>query len=101
MANSTKSELAKLGDSQVISHPQPATSIGLNIPTKLTRENFLLWKTQLFLLLNCYDLAHILMQEPPIPTKLDTQGEITVNPTYQAWWRQDQQVFSLIVSSLS
>ena len=41
------------------------------------------------------------MQHPPISTQLDDHGGISVNPTYQAWWRQDQQVLSLIVTSLS
>ena len=78
-----------------------AHSVGLHVPIKLTRENFLLWKTQIFPLLNYHDLAHILTQDPPISTQLDDHGGITVNPTYQTWWRQDQQVLSLIVTSLS
>ena len=51
-------------------------------------------------MLNYNDLAHILTQHPPISTQFDDQGGITINPAYQAWWRQDQQVLSLIVTSL-
>ena len=76
-------------------------SVGLHVPIKLTRDNFLLSKTQIFPLLNFHDLAHILTQDPPISTQTSDQGGIAVNPEYQAWWRQDQQVLSLIVSSLS
>ena len=76
-------------------------SVGFHVPIKLMRDNFLLWNAQIFPLLNYHDLAHILTQDPPISTQLDDQGGITVNPTYQAWWRQDQQVLSLIVTSLS
>ena len=76
-------------------------SVGFHIPIKLTRDNFLLWKTQIFPWLNYHDLAHILMQDPPISTQLDDHGGITVNLAYQSWWRQDQQVLSLIVTSLS
>ena len=43
-----------------------------------------------------HDLARILTQDPPISTQFDDQGGITVNPEYQ-----DQQVLSLIVTSLS
>ena len=78
-----------------------AHTVGPHVPIKLTRENFLLWKTQIFPLLNYHDLAHILTQDPPISTQLDDHGGITVNPAYQTWHRQDQQVLSLIVTSLS
>ena len=78
-----------------------AHSVGLHVPIKLTRENFLLWKTQIFPLLDYHDLAHILTQDPPISTQLDDQSGITVTSTYQTWWRQDQHVLSLIVTSLS
>ena len=76
-------------------------SVGFHIPIKLTRDNFLLWKTQIFPWLNYHDLGHILTQDPPISTQLDDHGGITVNPAYQSWWHQDQQVLSLIVTSLS
>ena len=75
--------------------------VGFHVPIKLTRDNFLLWKTQIYPLLNYHDLAHILTQDPPISTQLADQGRITVNPAYQAWCCQDQQVLSLIVTSLS
>ena len=75
--------------------------MGLHVPIKLKRDNFLLWKTQLFLPLDCHDLAHILTQDLPISTHLDIKGGIFVNSAYQTWWRQDQQVLSLIVTSLS
>ena len=84
-----------------ISHSTAPHSIGLHVPIKLTRDNFLLWKTQLFPLLNYQDLAHILMQDPPISTQIVDHGGIIVNTTYPTWWRQDQQVLSLIVTSLS
>ena len=97
------SEIAKFEESKAI-NIAPAggpPSIELHVPIKLTRENFLLWKTQIFPLLNYHDLAHILTQDPRISTQLDDQGGITVNPAYQVWWCQDQQVLSLIVTFLS
>ena len=65
------------------------------------RENFLLWKTQLFPILNCNDLAQLLTQDPPAPTATSSADETIINPAYQAWKNQDQQVLSILVSSLS
>ena len=103
MASTSSADEQQREEERAVILPMPTTPhlTGFHLPIKLTRENFLLWKTQLLPLLNCYDLAHILTQEPPISTQLDSQGKISVNPTYQAWWRQDQQVLTLIVSSLS
>ena len=106
------SEIMKSEVNKAIIAPQLNTphSVGLHVPLKLTRENFLLWKTQLFPLLNCHGLAHVLTQDPPPPpppppppisSHLDDRGEIVVSTAYQTWWLQDQQVLSLIVSSLS
>ena len=64
--------------------------VGLHMPIKLMRDNFLLWKTQLFPLLNSHDLAYILTQDLLISTHLDDRGGIVVNTAYQTWWRQDQ-----------
>ena len=99
----SSSEIAKSEESKAITIAPDGGphSIGLHVPIKLMRENFLLWKTQIFPLLNYHDLAHILTQDPPISSQLDNQGRITINPAYQVWWRQDQHVLSLIVTSLS
>ena len=75
--------------------------MGLSVPIKLTRENFLLWKTQLFPVLNCNDLAQLLTQDPPTLTATSSADETIINPAYQAWKKQDQQVLSILVSSLS
>ena len=81
--------------------PSTGSTIGLNIPIKLTRENFLLWKRQLFPILNCNDLAHILTQDPPVPAGTNSADNMIENPVYQVWRKKDQQVLSLLVSSLS
>ena len=96
-------EVTKPEGNKVIAIPHSTTPhpVGFHVPIKLTRENFLLWKTQLFPLLNYHDLAHILTQDPLISTQIADHGGITVNTAYQTWWRQDQQVLSLVVSSLS
>ena len=102
MANSPFEIMKDERSKAITISPTIAThTVGLHVPIKLTRENFLLWKTQIFPLLNYHDLAHILTQDPSISTQLDDHGGITVNPAYQTLWRQDQQVLSLIVTSLS
>ena len=94
----TKSEENK---AIAIPHSTAPHLVGFHVPIKLTRENFPLWKTQLFPLLNYHDPAHILMQDLPISTQIADHDGITVNAAYQTWWHQDQQVLSLIVTSLS
>ena len=81
--------------------PSTRSTIGLNVPIKLTRNNFLLWKMQLLPILNCNDLAYILTQDPPISTAATSADNMTENPVYQAWRKKDQQILSILVSSLS
>ena len=52
-------------------------------------------------MLNCNDLAHILTQDPLVLTVKNLVGEIIVNHAYQVLWKQDHQVLSLLVLSLS
>ena len=100
MANSTSTTtIISHGDNSVLSATN--STMGLNVPIKLMRENFLLWKTQLFLVMNCNDLAHILTQDPPISMEKNLANETIVNSAYQVWRKQDQQVLSLLVSLLS
>ena len=104
MADSSSfSEVTKSEENKAIIVPQPTTphSVGLHVPIKLTRDNFLPWKTQLFPLLNYHNLAHILTQDLPISTQHDDQGGIVVNIAHQTWWHQDQHVLSLIITSIS
>ena len=81
MANETLSTaIACPGVNNVF--PSTGSTIGLNVPIKLTRDNFLLWKTQLFPILNCNDLAYILTQDPPILTAANSANNVTENPVY-------------------
>ena len=54
---------------------------GLTISLKLSRENFMLWKTQLLLVLAAYDLVTLLDQDPPMVSYVDKDGKICPNPT--------------------
>ena len=100
MANETSSTaITNPGTYNVF--PWKRSTIGLNVPIKLARDNFLLWKTQLLPILNCNDLAYILTQDPPIPTAATSANNVTENLVYQAWRKKAQQVLSILVSSLS
>ena len=62
---------------------------GLTISLKLTRDNFLLWKTQLLPILVVYDLVTLLDQDPPMLSYLGKDGKLCPNPAYKAWFKND------------
>ena len=74
---------------------------GFMVSIKLSRDNFLLWKTQLLPLLAAYQLTDLLYQEPPTISSLNEQGQSCSNLAYQAWSIRDKVVLSIITSSLS
>lgn len=74
---------------------------GLTLSLKLTRENFLLWKTQLIPILAAYELMDLLEQDPPAISFLDKERRVCPNPAYKAWFKNDKIVLSIITSSLS
>ena len=53
---------------------------GLTISLKLTRDNFLLWKTLLLPVLAVYDLVTLLDQDPPMVSYLDKDGKLCPTP---------------------
>ena len=61
-ASSSSSEIAVIPQ-VAIANINPA---GLTISLKLSRDNFLLWKTQLLPVLAAYDLVTLLDQDPPM-----------------------------------
>ena len=77
-ASSSSSEIA------VVRHVAIANinAAGLTISLKLSRDNFLLWKTQLLPLLAAYDLVTLLDQDPLMVSHVDKDGRICPNPAY-------------------
>ncbi|KAJ3703988.1 hypothetical protein LUZ61_007693 [Rhynchospora tenuis] len=86
-----------------ISSTSSDSIIILNLPiaTKLTRNNFLAWQSQIVPLLHGYDLFKFLdassQPNPIIQTDTSTQ----VNPEYVQWKKQDQMLLGWLRSSLS
>ena len=82
--------------------PSPAPLVIINTPiaTKLHRNNYLAWKSQIVPALYGHDLYHFLEEEPPAKL-LTIDGQEKSNPLRAAWNKQDQLLLSWLRSSLS
>jgi hypothetical protein len=84
----------------------PPVNINHTIHVKLTRDNFLVWQTQLLPFLIGHDLLGCVdgSRQPPhsilVLTEDGTQSS-TPNPTYQTWVQQDQLLLSTIIYTLT
>ena len=59
--------------------PQQISAVGINpsglaVSLKLTRDNFLLWRTQIFPVLAAYEVTDHIKQDPPEMSSLDKDG---------------------------
>ncbi|KAJ0049548.1 hypothetical protein Pint_17046 [Pistacia integerrima] len=98
-----------IASSSILVNPSNVHSL---VTVKLTKDNYLLWKTQIVPYLRGQRLFGFVdgtISPPPPPptipnlgadTSNSTTPEIT-NPKYTSWFNQDQIVLSTIVSSLS
>ncbi|KAG8486207.1 hypothetical protein CXB51_019494 [Gossypium anomalum] len=70
---------------------------------KLTEANFLLWKHQLLLILEGYDLEGFVQGTIPIPSPLITgvDGHLVDNPLFLAHKKQDKFLASWLLSTVS
>ena len=74
---------------------------GLAVSLKLTRDNFLLWCTQILPVLAAYEVTYHIEQDPPEMSSLDKDGQTCINPTYKTWFKTDKVVLAIINSSLT
>ena len=74
---------------------------GLTVSLKLTRENFLLWRTQIFPVLAAYKVMDHLEKDPPEISNLNKDGQICMNRSYKTWFKTDKVVLAIINSSLT
>ncbi|RZC76131.1 hypothetical protein C5167_000255 [Papaver somniferum] len=70
------------------------------INTKLEQDNYLLWKSQFFPLLEGYGLEGYVDGSLSAPSKF-LADKVTPNPSFVAWRRQDKIITSWLRSSLS
>jgi hypothetical protein len=86
------------------SHHSP---FGPAISEKLTRDNFLLWKAQIMPGIRAAQYEGYLDGTKPAPAKLvelvkdDKTKFTTINPDYEKWLKEDQQLLAHINNSLS
>jgi gag-polypeptide of LTR copia-type len=80
----------------------PLVMLSLPISTKLERENYLSWQSQIVLLLHAYGLFRFLETDSsPYPTILTAIGVSQINHAYLPWYKQDQMILGWLRSSLS
>ncbi|CAN7041607.1 unnamed protein product [Brassica rapa subsp. trilocularis] len=91
-------------NSETITVSATPTLLNVNMTnvTKLTGSNFLMWSRQVLALLDGYDLAGYIegsiVVPPPTTT---TDDEITTNPSYTLWKRQDHLIFSALLGAIT
>ncbi|CAL9014327.1 unnamed protein product [Prunus brigantina] len=82
-----------------------SSNISNFLTIKLDRTNFPLWRAQIVPLLRSRNLLSFIDGSSTCPAAFltDAEGKLTtsVNPAYEDWIQQDQQVLSWLNSSLS
>ncbi|KAL1213203.1 Retrovirus-related Pol polyprotein from transposon RE2 [Cardamine amara subsp. amara] len=80
-----------------VSNPR-ASLISLNMSniTKLTPSNFITWRLQISSLLEAHELHWFISDDDHSPpeTITPTTGDVTANPDFVAWNRQDKLLYS-------
>lgn len=77
------------------------------IPVKLTKDNYILWKSLWTPVLECFDLDSFITDESDVPQKILNTVNIarvsvpTINPEYQAWRKKDQQLLIWLNATIS
>ena len=83
------------------------SSLVFNTPIKLTNNNYLLWHSQVVATINANDLEDLIdsSKTPPNRMMINIDSDQTVitspNPQFQIWRRNDQQLMSQLLSTLS
>ncbi|KAL4304332.1 hypothetical protein GQ457_10G013780 [Hibiscus cannabinus] len=70
---------------------------------RLDDFNFLLWKQQVILMIRGHELEHYLDPDTSIPPKVvtDTAGQISLNPAYRRFKKEDSSLASWLLSTIS
>ena len=70
--------------------------------TKLTGSNFLMWSRQVHALLDGYDLAGYIVGSIAVPSAtITSDDDITTNPAYTLWKRQDRLIYSSLLGAIT
>ncbi|KAJ3704092.1 hypothetical protein LUZ61_007797 [Rhynchospora tenuis] len=87
--------------SALSSQPNPISIINISISTKLNKQNFLTWKSQIFPIIHGYNLFQFINSQPPSPSVINSSGQVQFNPEYLPWVRQDQLLLGWMRASLT
>lgn len=94
--------------SSAISNPTPPTAIDpvihitLPVSTKLTRENFLTWRSQIEPILDGFGLSKFLDSAVSPPEKnLLLNGVLSTNPLSSAWYQQDRFLLGWLCTTIT
>lgn len=100
-ADPTSTNSSPLSNQPNSTQNDPIVLLNHSISTKLTRNNYLSWQSQIVPLLHGYKLHQFLDATPPSPTITTSSGEIQLNSAYLTWHQQDQLLLGWLRSSLS
>lgn len=101
MSNTSNGFPAVVSDN-IATNSQTLLTINMSNVSKLTAGNYLTWSLQIHALLDGYDLAgHIdgSLTVPPASVTIDDQ--ISVNPAYTLWKRQDKLIYIFLIGAIS
>lgn len=85
-----------------ITNGQNLLTVNMSNVSKLTAGNYLMWSLQIHALLDGYDLAGYIDGSKTVPTPtLTTEDQISVNPEFTIWKRQDKLIYSALIGAIS
>lgn len=92
---------------QFLTNPLPIQNITHLIPIKLTKDNYILWKSLWTPVLESFELDSFVADESAAPTKILTTVNAagvsvpSINPEYQSWRKKDQQLLIWLNATIS
>lgn len=83
-------------------NPNTLLHINMSNVSKLTSTNYLMWSLQVHALLDGYALAKHLDSSPVVPPPTLTTGDdVTENPEFVRWNRQDKLIYSGLLGAIT
>ena len=97
-SDASAADLSLITTSAIAGSGAPIISLLASATTsrKLTRDDFLLWKTQILPVNNGWSLAHHHENDPSEFSIIRPDGTFKADPAYEKWWQQDQRVLGFI-----
>ncbi|KAJ1685430.1 hypothetical protein LUZ63_016820 [Rhynchospora breviuscula] len=94
--------MAQPENSGLLAQSSPMVFLNLPIHTKLSRSNFLAWRSQIEPLLHAYGLSSFITSPALSPSAVHpVTGQVQLNPDYLSWYKQDQMILAWLRTSLS